>query len=74
MSDVDLIGSTEAARIAGIKPSTFRTIRANKNTKTPVPKPVVTGLPGAAVFWRREDIEAWAATRDRSTGREPKQD
>lgn len=65
---MDLIGSTEAAEIAGVTPSTFRTLVAKGDAaKVPVPKPVAA-LP-RQTLWRRKDIERWAASRDRARGR-----
>lgn len=72
MTQPDLITSAEAAAIAGISPSTFRTLTARgQHTKTPVPAPAFTASKGQASLWHRVDIERWAATRDRSRGRPP---
>lgn len=65
---LDLIGSTEAAQIAGIQPSTFRTIAAKQTTKDPIPAPVIEGARGQRAMWHRSEIEAWAKTRDRTRG------
>ena len=64
---LDLITSTEAARIAGIQPSTFRQLLVR--AKSPVPPPVVHGGLGRTNLWHRADIEEWAASRDRKRGR-----
>jgi hypothetical protein len=72
---LDLIGSTEAARIAGISPSTFRDLAAKGDAvKSPVPTPAIQGTQGTASLWHRADIKAWAATRDRQRGTSPKPD
>ena len=66
----DLIGSTEAAEIAGVSASTFRTLVARgQDVKDPVPRPVVMATRGRTTLWDRSAIEAWAATRDRKRGR-----
>ena len=73
LGDMDLIGSTEAAELAGVTPSTFRTLVAKgKAAKDPVPAPAVT-LP-RQTLWKRKDIERWAASRDRVRGRAKRKD
>lgn len=64
---MDLITSNQAAQIANIQPSTFRTLVTR--AKSPVPPPVVHGTQGRVSLWNRAEIEAWAATRDRKPGR-----
>lgn len=68
---LDLIGSTEAAQVAGITPPTFRTLAAKHTTKNPVPTPAINGARGQRTMWHRSDIESWAATRDRTRGAAP---
>lgn len=68
MNTPDLITSAQAAAIAGITSSTFRTLLARgTNTKDPVPQPVMRVA--RVALWQRADIEQWAATRDRKRGR-----
>lgn len=71
MTRPDLIGSAEAATIAGVTPSTFRTLVASTTPKDPVPPPIVRGSQGHRTLWDRAAIEAWAAQRDRRRGRAP---
>jgi hypothetical protein len=70
---MNLITSTQAAEIAGITPSTFRTLAHKHTTKTPVPQPAATAgsLTHPVHLYDRAEIEAWAATRNRKRGANP---
>lgn len=59
----ELIDPAEAAGILGL--STSNAVSVYRRRYDDFPAPVVAK--GRCVLWRRQDIEAWAASRRRST-------
>jgi predicted DNA-binding transcriptional regulator AlpA len=63
----DLISTATAAQIAGVTPSTLRSLAARASTKCPPPKPI--RIDARSTVWVRSEVEAWAESRDRKRGR-----
>lgn len=67
MSGDELIGVSEAARIAGLSQATIRTYVRRGSIVPPLP---VAG--SDALIWRRADLEQWAATERRPGPKGPR--
>lgn len=63
---VDLVDSVEAAELVGVSVGSFKSLRsAGRLVRFPVPLRLVSGRP----VWRRDDVVAWVAWRDREARR-----